>query len=112
MIHLTPAATTELKRLQSRQCSKQTHWIRFEVQPGGCAQFTYEIVFEAAIKGTDTVYPCEGLEILVAPEQAQYLQGLTVDYSDDLMGGGFRFHNPNAIATCGCGHSFSTSPND
>lgn len=106
MIHLTPAAATELKRLQSRY-PQSTPWVRFEVQTGGCADFSYEIRFDSEKQETDRVYNYEAIAIIVDPAQLTYLDRLKVDYSDDLMGGGFRFHNPNATRTCGCGQSFA-----
>ncbi|MDJ1178519.1 iron-sulfur cluster assembly accessory protein [Roseofilum sp. BLCC_M91] len=106
MIHLTPAAATELKRLQSRY-PQSTPWVRFEVQTGGCADLSYEIRFDSEKHETDQEYAYEAIAIIVDPTQLTYLDHLKVDYSDDLMGGGFRFHNPNATQTCGCGQSFS-----
>jgi iron-sulfur cluster assembly accessory protein len=106
MIHLTPAAATELKRLQSRH-PQSTSWVRFEVQTGGCADFSYEIRFDSEKQESDRQYDYEAIAIIIDPAQLTYLDRLKVDYSDDLMGGGFRFHNPNAARTCGCGQSFS-----
>jgi len=106
MIHLTPAAATELKRLQSRH-PQSTAWVRFEVQTGGCADLSYEIRFDSEKQETDQEYGYEAIAIIVDSAQLTYLDNLRVDYSDDLMGGGFRFHNPNATQTCGCGSSFS-----
>ena len=106
MIELTPAAAAELKRLQSRY-PQSTPWVRFEVQTGECAEFCYEIVFDSEKQETDRVYSYEAIAIIIDPAHLTYLDNLKVDYSDDLMGGGFRFYNPNATGTCGCGQSFS-----
>ncbi|MDJ1182100.1 HesB/IscA family protein [Roseofilum casamattae] len=106
MIQFTSAAVTELKRLQSRH-PHSTPWVRFEVLPGGCADLSYNIIFETEKSTDDRVYSGEGIDAIVHPEQLQYLEGLNVDYADDLMGGGFQFSNPNATKTCQCGQSFS-----
>ena len=50
-----------------------------------------------------------GIKVYVDAYSSQYLQGAEIDYVDELMGGGFTIHNPNAVRTCGCGHSFQTS---
>ena len=82
---------------------------RLQVQPGGCSGWFYDMTFDEAASQGDQVYNCKGIAVVVDAQTLNYISGLTLDYSEDLMGGGFRFHNPNAIASCGCGNSFSTS---
>jgi iron-sulfur cluster assembly accessory protein len=67
----------------------------------------YVLEFEQEPRSDSQVYVLEGLEVVIDQPSAPYLNGLTVDYTEDLMGGGFRFHNPNATHTCGCGNAFS-----
>ncbi|AFZ00555.1 HesB/IscA family protein [Calothrix sp. PCC 6303] len=55
------------------------------------------------------IFAANGIKIISDPETCKYIHDLTIDYSEDLMGGGFRFNNPQATATCGCGNSFSIS---
>lgn len=107
MIHLSQAAVSEIERLKSKQ--KSDPLFRLTVKPGGCSGWFYEMSFDEAVKVGDMVFEFHGIQVVIDAESRNYIKGLTVDYSEDLMGGGFRFHNPNAIATCGCGNSFSLS---
>jgi iron-sulfur cluster assembly protein len=66
----------------------------------------YGMAFEEFARDYDRVVEVEGVRLLVDPTSLMYLQGSTIDYVDSLMGGGFRIENPNAVSTCGCGHSF------
>lgn len=105
MINLSKAAAGEIRRLQSRRQNLETR-LRLGVQRGGCAELYYTIDFDEAMNPGDRVYNCDEISVIVDEESFNYLTGLTLDYSEDLMGGGFRFHNPNAIESCGCGNSF------
>jgi iron-sulfur cluster assembly protein len=106
MIHLSPAAVREIKRLKSKH-ENPNALFRLGVGAGGCAGLYYIMEF-ASVKPDDRVCQSSGIQVAVDGESVKTLTGLTLDYSEDLMGGGFRFHNPNATASCGCGHSFST----
>ncbi|MCW6037918.1 iron-sulfur cluster assembly accessory protein [Spirulina subsalsa FACHB-351] len=111
MITLTATAAQEIRRLQATQTPSTPSPplpLRLQVKPGGCASFYYDLSFSSTQDG-DQRYESQGIEICVDPESDRHLQDLRLDYSEDLMGGGFRFHNPNAANTCGCGHSFSPS---
>ena len=70
--------------------------------------FQYSMDFENEPKDGDSVYEFSGVKVFVDPMSSMYLQGVTVDYVVGLQGAGFKFHNPNARNTCGCGSSFST----
>ncbi len=105
MINLSKAAADEIKRLQSKRQNLEGR-LRIGVLRGGCAELYYKIDFDEAVNLGDHVYECDGISVLVDEQSFNYLTGLTLDYSEDLMGGGFRFHNPNAIESCGCGNSF------
>jgi iron-sulfur cluster assembly accessory protein len=74
---------------------------------GGCSGFQYSMDFENEPKEGDVVYEQDGLKYFVDPMSSMYLQGVTVDYIQGLQGAGFKFNNPNARNTCGCGSSFS-----
>ncbi|MFB2935175.1 HesB/IscA family protein [Aerosakkonemataceae cyanobacterium BLCC-F154] len=106
MINLSKAAASEIRRLMTKQKQSNSQF-RLSVQPGGCAGIYYTLEFAAAIQSQDRVYDCQGIQIVVEENNLKYVNGLTLDYTEDLMGGGFRFHNPNASSTCGCGNSFS-----
>ena len=106
MIEISPAAAAEIKRLSSKL--KQPNAVfRLGVQPGGCAGMYYTLEFEQASQPEEQVYDCNGLQVAIIQQNLKYIEGLTIDYSEDLMGGGFRFHNPNAAKSCGCSNSFS-----
>jgi iron-sulfur cluster assembly accessory protein len=108
MIQLSPAAITEVNRIRA-QASHHNSLFRLSVQAGGCADLYYVLELDDQQPG-DQLLHCNGLEIVVDAESLQYLKGLKLDYTEDLMGGGFRFHNPNAVQSCGCGNSFSVAP--
>ncbi|HEY9848896.1 MAG TPA: iron-sulfur cluster assembly accessory protein [Leptolyngbyaceae cyanobacterium] len=108
MIAISKAASAEIKRLSGK--AKQPYsLLRLGVQPGGCSEMSYTMEFDQSLQPDDRIYDCNGLQVAIAPRDLKYIEGLTIDYSEDLMGGGFRFHNPNATKTCGCSNSFSTS---
>ncbi|MEQ9357131.1 HesB/IscA family protein [Coleofasciculus sp. F4-SAH-05] len=106
MITLSQAATDEIRRLQTKRQQQQAR-LRLGVKPGGCADLYYTMEFDDdAVRSSDRVYDCQGIVVVVDEASTKHLTTLTLDYSEDLMGGGFRFYNPNAIETCGCGNSF------
>jgi iron-sulfur cluster assembly protein len=111
MIHLSHAAADEIHRLKSRYPHADA-LVRLHVKPGGCADFYYVMEFDETINPNDQIWPCETIQgetiqVAVSSSILNYVDGLTLDYSEDLMGGGFRFHNPNASYNCDCGNSFS-----
>lgn len=108
MVSLSPAAVQELRRLQRKQ-SASGMALRLGVQSSQCAEMAYQMNFDTFRPG-DCVYEAHGFEVVIDADNLPFLQGLTLDYSEDLMGGGFRFYNPNAAQTCGCGNSFSLKP--
>ncbi|MEQ8539603.1 MAG: iron-sulfur cluster assembly accessory protein [Coleofasciculus sp. D1-CHI-01] len=105
MITLSQAATDEIRRLQTKRQQQQAR-LRLGVKPGGCADLYYILEFDDAVRASDRVYDYQGVAVVVDEASIKHLTTLTLDYSEDLMGGGFRFYNPNAIETCGCGNSF------
>jgi iron-sulfur cluster assembly accessory protein len=81
--------------------------IRIGVMGGGCSGFQYSMDFEKEPKDGDLSFEQEGIRVYVDPMSSMYLQGVTVDYVVGLQGAGFKFNNPSARTTCGCGSSFS-----
>jgi iron-sulfur cluster assembly accessory protein len=77
------------------------------VRQGGCSDWIYDISFDTVVNAEDQVFDVNDIQLLIDKESIRYLDNLTVDYSEDLMGGGFRFHNPIATSTCSCGNSFA-----
>ncbi|WGV26431.1 HesB/IscA family protein [Halotia branconii] len=110
MINLSQTAANEIRRLKSNQ--QPNILFRLAVKAGGCYDWFYDMSFDETVEISDRVFDLNGIQVVVDAESLDYVNGLAVDYSEDLIGGGFRFHNPQAIATCGCGNSFSiTAPN-
>ncbi len=106
MIQLSPAAIEELKRLQSNLAPEQAA-VRLVVAEGGCAGLMYDLHFAPQADASDRSLAVAGLTVMASPETLKQCEGLAVDYSEDLMGGNFRFTNPLAQQTCSCGVSFS-----
>ncbi|MFO0725749.1 MAG: iron-sulfur cluster insertion protein ErpA [Myxococcota bacterium] len=83
------------------------HGLRVFVQGGGCSGFQYGLDFDQAPRAGDFELEFEGLKVFVDPMSAAHLEGTTIDYVIGVSGAGFKFNNPNAKTTCGCGSSFS-----
>ena len=105
-LNLTDKAIQQVKALLARD--KLTgHGLRVSVNDGGCSGFSYKLDFAKEQKPEDVVLEFDDLRVYVDPMSAPYLNGTTIDYEAGLYGGGFKFTNPNASGTCGCGTSFS-----
>lgn len=107
MIRLSSTAANEVKRLQGKRPASNRGVLRLSVQPKGCAGLSYQLDFTDAVESDDRLFDCDNIQVVVSRDSLTYVNGLTLDYSEDLMGGSFRFHNPNAKQTCSCGHSFA-----
>ncbi|MGI8824763.1 MAG: iron-sulfur cluster insertion protein ErpA [Chloroflexota bacterium] len=108
MISLTDQALSQLKGLMTEQGLNDLG-LRVFVSPGGCSGFQYGMRFEDTAMEGDIVEKSEGIQLFVDEFSAQYVDGAEIDFVDELMGGGFTVHNPNAITSCGCGQSFTTA---
>jgi iron-sulfur cluster assembly protein len=106
VITLTEAAIKEVKRLINVQ-GITDGGLRLGVKGGGCSGLSYTINFDEKIGPHDQVFDFDGVKVIVDAKSAIYLQGTQLDYQKDLMSGAFKFVNPNANKTCGCGESFS-----
>lgn len=106
VITLSQAALTEVKRLLNVQGITEGG-LRVGVKGGGCSGLSYTINFDDKIGPYDTVCEIQGVKVIVDAKSAIYLQGTQLDFHKDLLGGSFKFVNPNADKTCGCGESFS-----
>ena len=105
MINLTDSAVAEINKLmQDRGVSDGL--VRFGVDAGGCSGLQYSMDFDDQVRTDDQVFEQGGLKVVCDRESLGYLDGLKVDFSNKLMGGGFKFENPNATRSCGCGTSF------
>ncbi len=105
VLTVTSSAVTVIRNLLSER-EIPNHALRVFVSGGGCSGMQYGMAFEEVARDYDRVVEVDGVRLLVDPNSLMYLQGATIDYIDSLMGGGFRIDNPNAVSSCGCGHSF------
>ncbi len=105
-IKLTPKAIEMVKDAMQRE-GLHDYGIRIGVMGGGCAGFQYSMDFDKDARDGDMSFEQEGVRLLIDPMSSMYLQGVTIDYVVGLQGAGFKFNNPNARTTCGCGSSFS-----
>ena len=103
MITLSDSAA---KKMKAMLVGKEESGVRAAVQGGGCSGFTYRLLFDKKNDG-DRVLSDKGVEIYVDPKSFLYLMGTMIDFVDELNQSGFKFVNPNAKITCGCGESFS-----
>ena len=107
MVTLTEKAVEKVRFYAGEMPEAEGKSLRIFVQGGGCSGFQYGFTFDDQQDG-DTVVQTDGISVLVDPMSAPYLSGATVDFVEDLRGSGFVVDNPNAVRSCGCGHSFST----
>jgi iron-sulfur cluster assembly protein len=107
-IRLLPAAIHKFRSLLAER-NLTEHGLRVFVAGGGCSGMQYGMAIEREAGEFDNVLEQDGIKVFVDPTSMMYLAGSTIDYVDNLMGGGFRIDNPNAVASCGCGHSFRTA---
>ncbi|MBV6458098.1 MAG: hypothetical protein HONBIEJF_01221 [Fimbriimonadaceae bacterium] len=111
-ITLSTRAISELKELMASQDKGQSA-LRVWVAGGGCSGLSYGMALDdAQPEADDQVFEQEGIKVFVDNLSLQYMDGSSVDYVDDVMGGGFKIENPNAVSSCGCGSSFKTEESE
>lgn len=106
-VTLTPKAVEMVRQVRMKEGFSDTHALRVSVVGGGCSGFSYQLGFDDQVQEGDTVTEYEGVRVLVDSTSAQYLAGTQIDFVSSLTGGGFKFSNPKATHTCGCGSSFN-----
>ncbi len=106
MLQLTPIAAEKVKEIRDSE-GLDGQGLRVRVIGGGCSGFSYDLFFEDETTDLDQVFESHGIPIYVDMMSSQYLEGTEIDYVEGLHGAGFKFQNPQAKATCGCGSSFS-----
>jgi iron-sulfur cluster assembly protein len=109
VLTVTPAAVQRIKSLKVEKGLGEELGLRVFVSGGGCSGMQYGMAFDANPQDSDRLVRLDGVTLIVDPVSLPYLMGASIDFVDNLMGGGFRIDNPNAVSTCGCGHSFRTS---
>ena len=106
MLNLTDRAAHKVKEIRDTE-GLEGQGLRVRVIGGGCAGFSYDLFFEDETSDLDQTFESHGIPIYVDMMSAQYLDGTEIDYVEGLQGAGFKFVNPQAKQTCGCGSSFS-----
>jgi iron-sulfur cluster assembly protein len=105
LVRLTAAAGAKVAALIARE--HQGDYLRIAITGGGCNGLSYKLRFAPEPKRGDILVRSAGVATLVDAKTALYLKGTVLDFSDKMIGGGFKFTNPNAKASCSCGESFS-----
>ncbi len=107
-LNVTETAADEIKKfLATEDDLPETAGLRVRVVPGGCSGFQYSLNIEEDSRGGDMIVDKFGIKLFVDMFSVQYLNGITIDHTTNMMGSGFTFENPNATGGCGCGTSFS-----
>ena len=107
-IRITDKAVEMVKKALAEE-GISDHGLRVAVRGGGCSGLEYALDFSNESRPGDTLLEVNGLTVYIDMASAQYLAGTEIDYVSGLQGQGFKFNNPNAVRSCGCGHSFSAS---
>ena len=107
-ITLTPAAVNRIQQLMTER-NLTGYGLRVFVSGGGCSGMQYGMGLDPQPREFDTVITQDGVQVFIDPTSMIYLDGAQIDFIDNLMGGGFKIDNPNAVSSCGCGHSFRTA---
>lgn len=106
-INLTPKAVEMVKRTRNKEGLGEAHALRVGVVGGGCSGFQYSMGFDAERHDNDVTVHFEGVDVVIDEVALPYIAGTTLDYVEGLHGAGFKFDNPRASHTCGCGSSFT-----
>ena len=106
LLDLTPLAAEKVKELMASEPDADALVLRVAIQGGGCSGFQYGLGFDSGVAEGDHELMLEGVRVVVDPFSAPYLQGARIDYLNGLQESGFKIDNPNAVSSCGCGHSF------
>ncbi len=107
VVTITDEALGQLQTLLEQEGNPELG-LRLFVSGGGCSGLQYGMAFDDEIREGDEVVQQGGVKIIVDDFSAPHVRGSEIDYVDGLMGAGFTVHNPNAVHSCSCGHSFDT----
>jgi iron-sulfur cluster assembly protein len=105
LVRVTKDASAKINELKVREANGE--FLRIRITGGGCNGLSYHMKFVEQGKKGDILVNSEGIQVLVDSKTTLYLRGTTLDYSNKLVAGGFKFSNPNAKASCSCGESFN-----
>ena len=108
LVSVTPSAAEKVRELLDQE-GNEALGLRVFVAGGGCSGLQYGMTLDESQDG-DEVFETNGVRVLIDEMSAQYISGSEIDYvENNMMGAGFTVNNPNAVSTCGCGHSFKTA---
>ena len=107
VVTLTPKAVEMVKQTRANEGLSEGHVLRVAVVGGGCSGFSDQRSFDERPRDEDISVEYDGVRVVIDPTSVQYLTGTEIDFVSSLHGGGFKFSNPKAEHTCGCGSSFS-----
>ncbi|MGI8315689.1 HesB/IscA family protein [Halobacillus mangrovi] len=111
ILNITEAARHQIKQMMKEEDNENVR-LRFGVKGGGCSGLSYAMGFEDEInEELDIVEESNGIPFVINRQDAAIVEGTTIDFKQNMMGGGFTIDNPNAIVSCGCGSSFKTATN-
>src|SRR5215510_16092238 len=108
IVSLTESAAAKIRDLLAEEPEGEASVLRVAVQGGGCSGFEYALGFDSGAQEGDHTATVQGVEIVVDPYSAPYLQGTEIDFLDGLQAG-FAINNPNVVSACGCGSSFQVA---
>lgn len=112
IVTMTPNAREVVRKLLEEK-NIPGYALRVFVSGGGCSGYQYGMAFEKEPRPDDRLVQVDDdVTVVIDPMSLSFLSGAQIDYVDNLMGGGFHIENPNAVSTCGCGHSFRTAGAD
>lgn len=110
MITLSESAAAQVRRMMAdQQLDPESTGLRVAVKPSGCSGFSYTLDFQPEASEGDAVLQQHGIRIFLDSGSTPYLNGVQIDWAGGLLGAGFKFTNPQAVKTCGCGESFNVS---
>ena len=107
-IGVTESAVRQIKRMKAKHGFGDEYGLRVGVKAGGCAGFEYQMELEVGPRERDRVYEYDGVNVFCDPKSYLFVNGIELDFSENLLGGNWVFNNPNASSSCGCGTSFAT----
>src|SRR5690349_24263464 len=107
LLSVTESAAEKIKELMAEEPDVSV--LRVAIEGGGCSGFQYGLGFDRGPQDGDLEFVCEGVRVVVDPFSAPYLRGSQVDYLETIQESGFKIDNPNAVSSCGCGHSFQVA---
>lgn len=106
IVLLTLSAVEKVRAMMIKE-SKLDYGLRVGVVTGGCAGLSYEMRLQKTAYDNDRIVEQDGIQIFINEESVAFLNGIEIDYTDTLKESGFKYKNPNAKSSCGCGTSFS-----